>query len=161
MTPDLLAVFWSKVRKTKTCWLWTGPLNTKGYGLWHANGGRFMAHRTAFSMVRALSKEDQLDHLCRVRNCVNPAHLEIVTNRTNVLRGIGPTAQNARKTHCPNGHEYSPENTLLVKIGNRHPERRCRECRLVSSRAYYKQHADEQRAKQRARYYRNLSTLKD
>lgn len=51
-----------------------------------------------------------IDHICRARNCVNPAHLQVCTNRENILRGVGPTAINARKTHCPNGHPLSWDN---------------------------------------------------
>lgn len=156
-TEKLLQRFWSKVEKTSTCWLWRGPLNTKGYGLWHANGRRFMAHRTSYAIMGgAITKEDQLDHLCRVRNCVNPAHLERVTNKINILRGEGLTAQNARKTHCPNGHAYTPANTMLVKGGDGHIGRRCRECARAMNRTYHQQNADEQNAKRRARYYREL-----
>lgn len=66
-----------------------------------------------------------LDHLCRVRGCVNPAHLEIVDNTTNILRGEGPTAQNARKTHCKRGHELNAENVRVCR-----GERICWPCKL-------------------------------
>jgi hypothetical protein len=55
----------------------------------------------------------QLDHLCRNPQCVNPKHLDLVSHRENVLRGIGFYAINARKTHCPQGHPYTPENTIV------------------------------------------------
>jgi len=72
-----------------------------------------------------------IDHLCRVRNCVNPAHMEPVTNTENVLRGTGPTAVNAQKTHCKHGHPLTPDN--LVKRTDR---RECMECRRIREREY-------------------------
>jgi hypothetical protein len=72
----------------------------------------------------------QLDHLCRVRHCVNPAHLEVVTLHTNVTRGNGWAGRNARKTHCKRGHEFTPENTIPLRNGGRE----CRQCR----REYYR-----------------------
>lgn len=84
------------------CWLWTGLLNRDGYGKFSVGGWK-LAHRVAFATLRGYEPK-QLDHLCRVRCCVNPAHLEEVDNRTNSLRGVGACARNARKTHCPNGH---------------------------------------------------------
>lgn len=107
------------------CWNWTGPLRGKGYGVLHINGKRFIAHRWFYErLVGPIPLGLCLDHLCRNKRCVNPAHLEPVTNRENVLRGIGETAQNSAKTYCPKGHEYTPENT---RIGH-HGSRQCREC---------------------------------
>jgi len=74
-----------------------------------------------------------LDHLCRNTACVNPDHLEPVTNRANILRGGGVAALNARKTHCPQSHEYTPTNTLARPNGSRE----CRECRRVKFREWY------------------------
>lgn len=107
------------------CWLWTACL-VKGYGQFYADGKRHYAHRMAYQMFRGLIPDGlQLDHLCRVRCCVNPDHLEIVTNKENVLRGVGISAHNARKTHCRRGHLFSEENTYLY----RGIQRRCRACR--------------------------------
>lgn len=66
-----------------------------------------------------------IDHLCRNRGCVNPDHLEAVTQRENILRGEGLAAANARKTHCPKGHPYSGENLYVVPSSGR---RQCRIC---------------------------------
>ena len=71
-----------------------------------------------------------LDHLCRVRNCVNPAHLEPVTSAENILRGMSSPAQNARKTECLNGHAFTVENTLINVIG----ARVCRTCTRLNMR---------------------------
>jgi hypothetical protein len=72
-----------------------------------------------------------IDHLCRNRGCVNPAHLEAVTNRTNLLRGDGIAALNARKTHCKRGHEFTPENTYVWREGTR----ACRACHTAQEQA--------------------------
>ncbi len=114
--------FWAKVHKTETCWLWTGSLNADGYGNFRGRG----AHRVAYELVIGPIPEGHtLDHLCRVRHCVRPDHLEPLTLGENVLRGEGWSALNARKTHCPQGHAYTPENTLLYR-----DHRYCRACRL-------------------------------
>ncbi len=120
--------FWSKVDKTATCWLWTGNLSF-GYGTFpiRSNGKprHLRAHRVSF-LLGGLEIPDGLvlDHLCRVLNCVNPEHLRAVTNRVNVLAGIGPSALNAAKTHCPQGHAYDVGNTRIGSKG----DRKCRAC---------------------------------
>jgi hypothetical protein len=122
--------FWSKVNKTDTCWLWTGCRGSAGYGQLYVAGHVLYAHRIAWDMVNdPLPRGLQLDHLCRVRACVNPAHLEPVTRRENILRGISPSAVHARKTHCPAGHAYDEQNTY-VDDGSRY----CRACRNERSR---------------------------
>lgn len=115
--------FWSKVNKTETCWLWTGALGRNGYGQFFWDGQARAAHRLAYEdLVGPIPKGLQLDHLCRVRHCVNPAHLEPVTARENMLRGESLQAHNAKKELCPKcGGPYSPE----VSTG----ARRCTPCR--------------------------------
>ncbi len=86
--------FWDYVNKTATCWLWKGGM-TRGYGVyavWRGNRYRnTRAHRVAYELtIGFIPVGLEIDHLCRVRNCVNPAHLEAVTHRENILRGIGP-----------------------------------------------------------------------
>lgn len=132
--------FWFRVLVTETCWLWTGPLNPKsGYGMQIQHRGRkYQAHRLAYeSIVGPIPDGLQLDHLCRVRHCVNPAHLEAVTARVNTLRGNSTSALNHRKTHCPQGHEYSPENTYQGKKA-----RHCRAC----ARNYQARRREQRRA---------------
>jgi len=75
----------------------------------------------------------EIDHLCRVRCCVNPDHLEAVTHRENILRGNTFAAVNAAKTHCPKGHEYTPENTRIHTGGRR----QCIACSRAYDRARY------------------------
>lgn len=108
------------------CWIWRGHINgaTK-YGVIWREGKARLAHRWVYQReVGAIPMGMVLDHLCRVPACVNPEHLEPVTNAENVLRGFGPFAVNARKTHCPRGHEYTPDNTYITKQGFRN----CRSC---------------------------------
>lgn len=97
------------------CWLWTGtPRKGSGYGQLHAGVvGTVGAHRAVWeTFVEPLDRGLELDHLCRNRACVNPDHLEPVTHRVNMLRSpVVPAAANALKTHCKNGHEFTPENT--------------------------------------------------
>lgn len=106
------------------CWLWTGyVVRRNGYGRVSSGSKPTTVHRLVYRLLVG-PIENQLDHLCRVRHCCNPAHLEDVTNKENVLRGDGPTAVNARKTHCKRGHELTPENTYLRPNGYRN----CRVC---------------------------------
>ena len=83
--------FWRHVEKTDSCWLWIGNINYAGYGTFHRTGrqqdGRHLAHRVCYEMlVGEIPKGMELDHLCRVRNCVRPDHLEAVTHNVNVQR---------------------------------------------------------------------------
>ena len=95
--------FWAKVDRggPDECWLWTAHIDRDGYGRFERIG----AHRWAYEFaIGPIPDGMQIDHLCRVRRCVNPAHLETVTLAENVLRGQGVTAQQARQTHCKRGH---------------------------------------------------------
>lgn len=118
--------FWAKVdrRGDDECWLWTASLNNRGYSQFLHNRLLRLGHRFSFELlVGPIPDGLQLDHLCRVRHCVNPAHLEIVTPRENCLRGKSIAAENARKTHCPRGHPYSGDNLIIRQNG-----RSCRIC---------------------------------
>ena len=109
--------FWMKVHLTeKGCWEWQGT-QTFGYGQFYNGKKMALAHRWAYESLtgNSIPKGLQIDHLCRNRKCVNPAHLEVVTNRENVLRGIGVTAIHAKATHCPKGHPYNEENTYHIR----------------------------------------------
>lgn len=119
------------------CWLWDRKLTVYGYGVVERSRAgkrvrRDMAHRVSYeAFVWPIPAGLDIDHLCRVRHCVNPTHLEVVTRQVNLLRGIGHTAKNAAKTECPRGHEYTPENTLRSRSGSRE----CRKCKYASNKA--------------------------
>lgn len=112
------------------CWLWPGKL-INGYGVIRYGGRKHVrAHRAAYEMLRGPIQEGMvIDHLCRNRRCINPAHMEIVTRGENVLRGIGPAAENTRKAQCPNGHPYTTR-----KNGTRH----CKVCDKAKHQARMK-----------------------
>lgn len=117
-------------------WLWTGTLSANGYGRFYLRGRFLAAHRVSLLLAgRDVPDALTVDHLCRVRNCVRPDHLELVTIRENVLRGTGLSAVNAMKTHCPKGHEYTADNTYHNGKGN---YRRCRVCMNGYRRRLYR-----------------------
>lgn len=121
------------------CWEWRSPQGS-GYGHFYYNYGIDRAHRwfyQAFWGVK-LDEKELCDHLCRNRRCVNPKHIDIVDNRTNVLRGSGHAAQNARMTHCKRGHEFSADNLVANKRGARIC-RTCEKARLKVRREQLKQ----------------------
>lgn len=110
------------------CLLWMGTIS-EGYGLVKWNGKQTRVHRLVYEHVNGSIPDGlTLDHLCRIRNCVNPRHLEPVTREENVLRGEAPSAVNARKTHCKRGHPFDSENTQIVKNGKDRKGRNCRQC---------------------------------
>lgn len=115
------------------CWLWTASRTPKGYGRVRLSHPRRMmesAHRVVYELlVGPIPDGREIDHLCRVRHCVNPSHLQPVEQRTNLLRGISPCAINGRKTHCIRGHPLSGPNLRLVKLG-----RGCRACKRLTNR---------------------------
>lgn len=125
--------FWAKVDKNGPlgCWVWTASTYPSGYGAFGVAPGKVnCAHRFAYELlVGPIPEGLQLDHLCRTRLCVNPVHLEPVTIAENVLRGIGPSATNARKTHCIHGHPFDEANTKIDREGFRH----CRACSRKST----------------------------
>lgn len=114
------------VRVSQNCWVWMDVKDKLGYG---RAGRRGYAHRVVYEALNGtLPKELTLDHLCRNTSCVNPEHLEPVLHKENVLRGVGPTARNSKKTHCWRGHEFTLENTKIKKTG-----RECRMCIVINN----------------------------
>lgn len=123
--------FWNKIDRTPSCWLWTPLVTTRGYGAFWYNGRFKSAHRFAYEQIAGdIPRGKQLDHICRVRRCVNPSHLEVVTGKENVLRGIGPTAINARKSRCVRGHEFSGVGTWGFRV--------CNKCKAITARIRYR-----------------------
>jgi HNH endonuclease len=113
------------------CWIWMGSCKSNGYGtIGLANRKMGHAHRVSYELHNGPIAPGQcIDHLCRVRCCVNPDHLEAVTTRVNLLRGHGETGNNARKTHCPQGHIYDSSNTYHWTDGRGRTMRQCKICR--------------------------------
>jgi hypothetical protein len=124
-------------RGATECWEWGGERNENGYGRTHRGGRYIGAHRAVYELlVGPIPEGLVLDHLCRNPPCVNPAHLEPVTNKTNILRGVGVGAVNAQKTHCIRGHEFTPENIRWIAPNwpGGAERRACRTCRREKNR---------------------------
>lgn len=112
------------------CVLWSGPLDRDGYGQKKVRGRMLRAHRVAYFAVYG-DTDLPLDHLCRNPRCVNADHLEAVSGADNTLRGVSPSALNARKTHCVRGHLLSE--TAVINVDG---ARKCRVCTSLHTRNY-------------------------
>lgn len=123
--PTVEERFFAHVREDENgCWIFD-CLNDKGYGQFQVDEVNIGAHRWAYEfLIAPIPLGLTLDHLCRVVACVNPWHLEPVPLRINILRGISPSAVNARRTECVNGHPFTSENTYLTPDSRR----QCRTC---------------------------------
>jgi hypothetical protein len=134
--------FWSKVDRNGPvpehrpdlgpCWVWTAYIiSSTGYGWWGyggQNGVKTTAHRYSYeTQVGEVPPKWHVDHLCRNRACANPSHLEAVPHGENLRRGY---EARGLKTHCKNGHEFTPENTHVTPR-----QRVCRKCRGERKRA--------------------------
>lgn len=123
------ARFWPKVEKTDGCWNWRASTFRNGYGQFH-NPGSTLAHRFSHELHRGPIPEGLvIDHLCRNRRCVNPKHLEPVSQAVNLQRGLTLNAAESAMTHCLRGHEFTALNTYLYR-----GRRSCRTCRREAAR---------------------------
>ena len=124
------------------CWIWTASCDTKGYGGICVDGEMRKVHRVVYEITTgAIPDGLQLDHLCRVRSCVNPYHLEPVECRENIRRGEGPTAKRMAQTHCIHGHELTGCNVYYA------PSRKqCRICRTCKNEQKRKLNAKKREA---------------
>lgn len=121
--------FLSKINIVDSCWEWTAFVSKNGYGTFWFNGKSCRPHRFIYEYYHGMICPDLvLDHLCRNRKCVNPIHLEQVTQKENVMRGIGLAVINFKKTYCKQGHEFTEENTYVYP----HGKRECRICNRIN-----------------------------
>jgi hypothetical protein len=134
-TPAWQRVLRRCVEDSNGCWTWTGATRPDGYfQMAEMDGTQPPGHRVVYEYFRGEIPEGLvLDHLCYVRNCVNPWHLEPVTQYVNVHRSDSPWAVNARKTHCNSGHELAGDNLYLMPNTG---YRACRECRRAAERRW-------------------------
>jgi hypothetical protein len=137
--PERLA---RRISVTSDCWLWVGYRNADGYGITSHRNRTWKAHRLIYTMLVAPIPDGlTIDHLCRQRCCVNPAHMEPVPFATNSARGNTINARNGAKTHCPQGHEYTEANTYIEVRGTTR-KRNCRTCKNTRRlAAYYRNRA--------------------
>lgn len=144
-TPKLIERFWRKVDKSSGpngCWLWTDSASGTGYGylgIGGRSGRRCQAHRLVYELVVGPIPEGlQIDHICRVRRCVRPDHLRVVTQRENLLAGEGVSAKNAVKTECKRGHpleSYVPGKSRQCRVCQNLLDRQRRKLRRLAGKA--------------------------
>ena len=132
--------FLSKIDSTGDCWLWTDVPDAGMYGRFRLGKKQYGAHRLSYELFKGQSIPEGLvlDHLCCTPRCVNPHHLEAVSNAENIKRGrITNTSRKVRRlrTHCPMNHEFSEENTY---INPNNGYRMCKECRRMWAREAYR-----------------------
>lgn len=136
-----LTNFFSRVEIASGCWRWIGGVNGRGYGMFNGKS----SHRFTYSwFVAPIPEGLVIDHLCLNKLCVNPAHLEAVTDLENRRRAA------ALRTHCRHGHEYTPENTGIQRVNGR-PYRDCRACHRAKQTAYLQRLGPERQKAMRRR----------
>lgn len=107
---QLFRRFFDKIERVGGCWIWLGSTNKDGYGLFHLLGKMQSAHRVSYELhIGDIPEGMEIDHICRERSCVNPAHLEPVSRQENLDRMI------LAKTHCINGHDYKESSFIHLK----------------------------------------------
>lgn len=135
----LPARFWAKVAPFSGpggCWHWMAYVDSRGYARFYLDGVSRTGHSVAYTrLIGPVPHGLELDHLCRLRSCVHPLHLEAVTRAVNVARGLSPLMGPMRglrqlaKTHCPSGHEYAGYNLIRKCPGDGRERRACRACK--------------------------------
>lgn len=125
------------VNKETGCWEWTGTSNGNGYGRVYMYGKMMGAHRVSYEhYVGAIAPRMQIDHKCRMKRCVNPYHLQQVSNCENIVLAVERKENyQSSKTHCKHGHEFNEENTRYAKQPRSNGIRRqCRACFRIYNR---------------------------
>jgi hypothetical protein len=125
----------SKQDVTTGCQLWTGTLHKDGYGQIKVNRKTRLAHIVSYELAIGLVGDGlELDHLCRVRRCIQPTHIEPVTNLVNIMRGHSPMAVALLTGFCQRGHEFTPENSIIKSSGG---QKQCRACAKMTNHLWY------------------------
>lgn len=131
---DTLERLWARSRVDGECWRWTGYHLPGGYGRIRYQGRNTLVHRAAFDLlVSPLVGDEEVDHLCRVKDCWRPEHLEAVTRIENVRRAV---PYRTRRTHCRKGHPLEGENVRVRADGSR----RCLVCAAERMRNFRQRH---------------------
>jgi hypothetical protein len=159
--------FMARIKEDSGCWIWIAKVDEDGYGRFYTRGKMHIASRVSwclFNKVDSIPEGMMIDHICRVRRCVNPSHLRLVTPRQNALENsCGVTAVKALMTHCDKGHELSGENLLHCAL----PSRICRTCfpeRLkiyrMRTRLKYPEKYERKREKNKLRLFLRRQRIK-
>lgn len=129
------------------CWIWQGYISKSGYGQISIKKKSYKAHRLSYQEFKgSIPAGLEIDHLCRVRNCINPGHLEAVTKKENILRGTSFAATNAKKATCPLGHTYDHK-TVSGRV--------CSTCVKKKSATWRITNKEKENKKRRVRYKKN------
>lgn len=130
----------SYTKRQGSCLLYTGVIDKYGYGQIGIAGKTYKIHRIVWEMLKGKIPDGLvLDHLCKVRNCINISHLDVVTLGENTLRGNSFSGINARKEFCDYGHEFNNENThYTISTKSQKLHRRCKPChKLANKKQHY------------------------